>query len=74
MKKNNDVLKHMQEDIIDIEAFVEGIDFDSFIATILPPVEKDKPRVLFADAVSTSKRSILIGNFFNEVTSKKEPS
>jgi hypothetical protein len=25
MKKNIDVLKHMKEDTIDIEAFVEGI-------------------------------------------------
>lgn len=64
----------MKEDIIDIEAFVEGIDFDSFIATILPLVEKDKPRVMFADEVSNSKRSIFTGEFLNEVTSKKEPS
>ena len=31
MKKNIDVLKHMLEDIVDIETFVEGIDFDSFV-------------------------------------------
>lgn len=31
MKINIDVLKHMQEDSVDIEAFVDGIDFESFV-------------------------------------------
>lgn len=30
MKKNIEILKHMQEDIIDIEIFIEGINFDDF--------------------------------------------
>ena len=30
MKKNIDVLRHMYEDVVDIQNFTEGIDYEAF--------------------------------------------